>query len=73
MRELTEEEEMELALQMSMTNEQTSGVDSRVTEDAQFMSSVLSSLPGVDPNDQTLQNLLANIKKDEEKKEDKKQ
>lgn len=40
--------------------------------DPEYMKSVLSSLPGVDPNDPSIKNAVEEIKgKDEEKKQDK--
>ncbi len=50
------DEEMALALQMSMQNsDKKDTVDiNKVMEDPNFVNSVLSTLPGVDPNDETI-------------------
>jgi len=74
--ELTEEQEMQLALQMSMnaaSGEQDMG---EMMNDPNFVNSVLASLPGVDPNDEQIKNMLQNLqggdKKEEKKEGDKK-
>jgi 26S proteasome regulatory subunit N10 len=57
---------MQLALQMSMQTEQgdnKEGGDQQVN-DPQFVSQLLGSLPGVDPNDPAIKNALKNLKKD---------
>jgi len=71
MQESSEEQEMELALKMSTQStkpEQTSDLN-KVMEDADFVNSVLMSLPGVKPNDDRIKNVLASIGKSNEKKE----
>eukprot|EP00850_Spirogloea_muscicola_P002431 SM000009S23560 [mRNA] locus=s9:718272:721298:+ [translate_table: standard] len=76
--------ELSLALQMSMqqdTGAATSSADRAITDvlgDADFVNSILSSLPGVDPNDPQVQNVIASLQKsnkgspeeDTEKKDD---
>jgi 26S proteasome regulatory subunit N10 len=65
------------ALQMSMQEEAAlaSGENadmSKVLGDQSFLSSILSSLPGVDPNDPSVQDVLASLQADdEEQKKDK--
>jgi len=41
-------------------------------EDPNFVNSVLSSLPGVDPNDETIRSVLQSLSKPPEQKEEKK-
>ncbi|XP_010436961.1 PREDICTED: 26S proteasome non-ATPase regulatory subunit 4 homolog [Camelina sativa] len=58
-----EDQDLALALQMSMSGEESSeatGPGSLLGDQA-FISSVLSSLPGVDPNDPAVQALLASL------------
>jgi len=63
-----EDAEMALALQMSMQNDKKETVDiNKVMEDPNFVNSVLSSLPGVDPNDETIRSVLQSISKPEQK------
>eukprot|EP01115_Flamella_aegyptia_P015151 TRINITY_DN909_c0_g1_i2.p1 TRINITY_DN909_c0_g1~~TRINITY_DN909_c0_g1_i2.p1 ORF type:complete len:404 (+),score=138.61 TRINITY_DN909_c0_g1_i2:41-1252(+) len=76
MNDVDDDEEMKLALQMSMqasTNTSTNNdVDlSKIMEDPNFVNSVLSTLPGVDPNDETIKNVLASISKPDDKSQDK--
>ncbi|KAL5561180.1 hypothetical protein UlMin_030927 [Ulmus minor] len=75
----TEDHELALALQLSM-QESTPSDASKVLEDQSFVSSILSTLPGVDPNDPAVKDLLASLqnqsesqpkKEDEPPKEDK--
>lgn len=80
-----EDEEMQMALQMSMAQgaqpqatqpqaqAQPSG-DANSLQDQDFLNSVLSSLPGVDPNDERIRDVLSylGVEKKDEKKEDKK-
>jgi len=68
MQDLTEEQEMQLAMQMSVS--QSEDVN-KLMEDPQFVSSVLMSLPGVDPNDERVKSILDSMK-GTETKEDKK-
>jgi len=74
--DIGEEDEMAMALQMSMQAEaQAQGNKqddvNKVIEDPDFMDSVLKSLPGVDPNDERIKNVLASIGKSNEEKKDK--
>ncbi|PON90005.1 Proteasome subunit Rpn [Trema orientale] len=68
----SEDQELALALQMSM--QETSQSDtSKVLEDQSFVSSILATLPGVDPNDPAVKDLLASLQNQSEsqqKKED---
>ncbi|KAG6504067.1 hypothetical protein ZIOFF_036393 [Zingiber officinale] len=61
----TEDPELAHALQMSLqesTKEPVSQSDmSKVLEDPSFVASVITSLPGVDPNDPSLKDLLASL------------
>ncbi|XP_022763068.1 26S proteasome non-ATPase regulatory subunit 4 homolog [Durio zibethinus] len=70
-----DDQELALALQMSM---QDSSKDSsaqsdvsKVLGDQSFMSSILSSLPGVDPNDPNVKDLLASLPGQSESQEKK--
>ncbi|OMO74483.1 von Willebrand factor, type A [Corchorus capsularis] len=60
-----DDQELALALQMSMqeSSKDSSGQTdvSKVLGDQSFMSSILSSLPGVDPNDPDVKDLLASL------------
>eukprot|EP01114_Cavostelium_apophysatum_P024756 TRINITY_DN980_c0_g1_i1.p1 TRINITY_DN980_c0_g1~~TRINITY_DN980_c0_g1_i1.p1 ORF type:complete len:389 (-),score=127.08 TRINITY_DN980_c0_g1_i1:130-1296(-) len=75
--DVDEDDEMALALQMSMQENKpkASSADiNRAMEDPNFINSVLSRLPGVDPNDDRIKNVLASIGKtseSEKKDEDK--
>jgi 26S proteasome regulatory subunit N10 len=64
-----DDEELRLAMQMSQSS-QPSGQTQPPQQSGDFMASVLSSLPGVDPNDPNIKGILEAMKKDE-KKEDK--
>ncbi|XP_048430232.1 26S proteasome non-ATPase regulatory subunit 4 homolog isoform X2 [Pyrus x bretschneideri] len=68
------DQELALALQMSMqesAGEPSSQTDvSKVLEDQSFVSSILESLPGVDPNDPSVKDLLASLKNPSEDKEE---
>lgn len=62
---LTEEQEMQRAIQMSMSDSNTSqsttnpaGDFDEAMQDPDFMNSVLGSLSGVDTNDPRIQNVL---------------
>lgn len=83
--EMSEEDELQLALQLSMQDSENKPVESSKSEedvkssddniaeaakDAELMQSILSNLPGVDPNDPNLKNLLDSLKESE--KDDKK-
>lgn len=85
---LTEEEQMQRAIQMSMSGEDDSAANKggdydEAMQDPDFMNSVLGSLQGVDTNDPRIQNVLqgfssasnnsaADEDKDKKKKEDEK-
>ncbi|XP_062081938.1 26S proteasome non-ATPase regulatory subunit 4 homolog isoform X2 [Humulus lupulus] len=65
-----EDPDLALALQMSM-QEGTQSETSKVLEDQSFVSSILANLPGVDPNDPAVKDLLASMQnQSEQKKED---
>ncbi|XP_041020046.1 26S proteasome non-ATPase regulatory subunit 4 homolog isoform X1 [Juglans microcarpa x Juglans regia] len=79
---VADDPELALALQLSVqdsTEDVSSQSDmSKLLADQSFVSSILSSLPGVDPNDQSVKDLLASMQsqsesqqKEEEKKEPK--
>ncbi|KAJ3682589.1 hypothetical protein LUZ60_015162 [Juncus effusus] len=68
--------DLALALQMSVEagkgDDGASGSDvNKVLADQSFVSSILSSLPGVDPNDPSVKSLLESLQPEQEKKEDK--
>ncbi|XP_062023026.1 26S proteasome non-ATPase regulatory subunit 4 homolog [Rosa rugosa] len=67
------DQELALALQMSMqesAGEPSSQSDmSKVLEDQSFLSSILESLPGVDPNDPSVKELLASLKNQSQEKD----
>ena len=82
---LTEEEQMQRAIQMSMSGEDDSGANQNkggdydeAMQDPDFMNSVLGSLQGVDTSDPRIQNVLqgfssaSNNSATEEEKKDKK-
>ncbi|CAH8305599.1 unnamed protein product [Eruca vesicaria subsp. sativa] len=58
-----DDQDLALALQMSMSGEESSEATGagNLLGDQAFISSVLSSLPGVDPNDPAVQALLASL------------
>ncbi|PRQ21875.1 putative 26S proteasome regulatory complex, non-ATPase subcomplex, subunit s5a [Rosa chinensis] len=68
------DQELALALQMSMqesAGEPSSQSDmSKVLEDQSFLSSILESLPGVDPNDPSVKELLASLKNQSQEKDE---
>lgn len=64
-----EDQELALALQMSQQNSGQDDVN-KAMEDSSFLNSVLTSLPGVDPNDERIKNVLASLNKPEDKKKD---
>lgn len=84
--DLSEEEQMQIALQMSVhgaqqqqpqtTAQPPAGANTAASlHDQDFLNSVLSSLPGVDPNDERIRGVLSSIggeKKEEKKDEEKK-
>jgi len=74
-----DDEEMRLALQMSLgptpekaatQQEQSSGAAdiSKVMGDANFLNSILATLPGVDPDDERIKNALKQLEKKDDKK-----
>jgi len=72
-----EDEEMRAALQMSMTQaqaQQPAAGDTTSLQDQDFLNSVLSSLPGVDPNDERIRDVLSYLggERKPEKEDDKK-
>lgn len=71
----TTDPDLALALQMSVeAAKEDSGSQSDVNKvlgDQSFVSSILSSLPGVDPNDPSVRSLLDSLQPEQEKKEDK--
>ncbi|XP_078151859.1 regulatory particle non-ATPase 10 [Carex rostrata] len=71
----TTDPDLALALQMSVeAAKEESGNQSDVNKvlgDQSFVSSILSSLPGVDPNDPSVRSLLDSLQPEQEKKEDK--
>ena len=72
-----EDAAMKMALQMSMQPDAVEEAKTEQFQDPQFVSQLLGSLPGVDPNDPLIQNALRNLnageKKDESKDESKDQ
>jgi 26S proteasome regulatory subunit N10 len=64
-----DEEAMRLALQMSMQPEESDEAPQQF-QDSQFVTQLLGSLPGVDPNDPQIQNALGDGKNDEKKDSD---
>ncbi|KAF7049770.1 hypothetical protein CFC21_058254 [Triticum aestivum] len=75
-----DDQDLALALQMSVQDAEVAGQSdmSKVFEDRSFVTSILNSLPGVDPNDPSVKDLLASLhgqgeeeKKDKEDKPDK--
>lgn len=77
---LTEDEQLQMALQMSMVGgdktepapepapQQPADPSAALMQDSAFLASILSSLPGVDASDASIQNVLNSLKGD--KKED---
>ncbi|CAG4979537.1 unnamed protein product [Colias eurytheme] len=79
--ELSEEEQIALAMQMSMQQEAPQAEESmdvseeyaEVMNDPAFLQSVLENLPGVDPQSEAIRNAMSTIKKDKDDKDDKDQ
>ncbi|VFR02510.1 unnamed protein product [Cuscuta campestris] len=71
----SEDHDLALALQLSVqdsVNDQSNPTDmSKLLADQSFVSSILASLPGVDPNDPSVKDLLASMQSQSEKSEDK--
>ncbi|XP_044488960.1 26S proteasome non-ATPase regulatory subunit 4 homolog isoform X2 [Mangifera indica] len=69
-----EDKELALALQMSMqedTKDSSNPSDiNKVLGDQSFVSSILTSLPGVDPNDPSVKDLIASLQAQPEKKDE---
>ncbi|KFK30464.1 hypothetical protein AALP_AA7G264400 [Arabis alpina] len=67
-----EDQELALALQMSMSAEESNEATGagNLLGDQAFISSVLSSLPGVDPNDPAVRELLASMPDESKRKKD---
>ncbi|CAL5326496.1 unnamed protein product [Camellia sinensis] len=67
-----DDQDLALALQLSVqdsTKDQASETDmSKLLADQSFVSSILASLPGVDPNDPSVKDLLASMQSQSEKK-----
>jgi len=69
-----EDEEMRLALQLSMAGgapqaqSQTTPASDASNIDSNFVNSILSSLPGVDPDDERIKNALKQFEKKDDKK-----
>jgi len=77
MMEMDEDEEMQMALQMSMpgSGKEDEGATSTSEEtqtfqDPDFVNQLLSSMPGVDPNDPAIQQALQALQRGEKKKKD---
>ncbi|XP_027192327.1 26S proteasome non-ATPase regulatory subunit 4 homolog isoform X2 [Cicer arietinum] len=70
----TDDPELALALQMSVADsakDSASQTDvSKLLADQSFVSSVLASLPGVDPNDSSVKDLLASMQSQSDKNEE---
>mmetsp|Transcript_24058 Transcript_24058/g.27408 ORF Transcript_24058/g.27408 Transcript_24058/m.27408 type:complete len:426 (+) Transcript_24058:180-1457(+) len=67
-----EDAAIQMALQMSMQVEEE-GKSSEQFQDPQFVSQLLGSLPGVDPNDPQIQNALRSINNEDEEEKKKKE
>ncbi|XP_042476288.1 26S proteasome non-ATPase regulatory subunit 4 homolog [Macadamia integrifolia] len=69
-----EDQDLAFALQMSVQdNAKDSANQTEMREvlgDQSFLSSILGSLPGVDPNDPSVKDLLASLQGQSEQKED---
>ena len=75
---MTEDEELQMALQMSMQGSESADVAEKKEEkkgqedeevDPEVWQSALSSLPGINPEDPAIQDVIKSLK--EQKKEDK--
>eukprot|EP00262_Sarcandra_glabra_P012027 TRINITY_DN299_c0_g1_i1.p1 TRINITY_DN299_c0_g1~~TRINITY_DN299_c0_g1_i1.p1 ORF type:complete len:403 (+),score=109.83 TRINITY_DN299_c0_g1_i1:97-1305(+) len=67
-----EDQELALALQMSVQDDakDSSTEANKVLGDQSFVSSILASLPGVDPNDPSVKDLLASLQDQSDKKDE---
>ncbi|VVC99190.1 26S proteasome non-ATPase regulatory subunit 4 [Leptidea sinapis] len=78
--ELSEDEQIALAMQMSMQQDAPAAEESmdvseeyaEVMNDPAFLQSVLENLPGVDPQSEAIRNAMSTIKKDKDDKNEKK-
>ncbi|XP_024530354.1 26S proteasome non-ATPase regulatory subunit 4 homolog [Selaginella moellendorffii] len=61
-----EDQDLAFALEMSMQGEGSEGDMNKVLGDPSFMNSILASLPGVDPNDPSVRDVLAALQAEEE-------
>ncbi|XP_077231323.1 26S proteasome non-ATPase regulatory subunit 4 homolog [Tasmannia lanceolata] len=70
----TEDQELAYALRMSVQDKtedlSTQSEMNKVLGDQSFLSSILASLPGVDPNDPSVKDLLASLQAQSEQKKD---
>jgi 26S proteasome regulatory subunit N10 len=68
-----DDQDLALALQMSVQDAEMPGQSdmSKVFEDRSFVTSILNSLPGVDPNDPSVKDLLASLHGQAEQEENK--
>eukprot|EP01116_Phalansterium_solitarium_P017369 TRINITY_DN425_c0_g6_i1.p1 TRINITY_DN425_c0_g6~~TRINITY_DN425_c0_g6_i1.p1 ORF type:complete len:392 (-),score=145.24 TRINITY_DN425_c0_g6_i1:190-1365(-) len=71
MADADDDEEMRLALQMSMAESSVPAAAADAMQDAEFVNSVLASLPGVDPTDPRIQSVLASLKDNSSKDQSK--
>ncbi|XP_059059089.1 26S proteasome non-ATPase regulatory subunit 4 [Achroia grisella] len=78
--ELSEEEQIALAMQMSMQQDAPPAAEesmdvseeyAEVMNDPAFLQSVLENLPGVDPQSEAIRNAMSHLKKDKDDKDDK--
>ncbi|KAI3695910.1 hypothetical protein L1987_78914 [Smallanthus sonchifolius] len=66
-----DDQDLALALQFSMQEDAKDQSDmGKLLADQSFVSSILTSLPGVDPNDPSVKDLLASMQNQPEKKDD---
>lgn len=72
-----DDQDLQLALQLSVedsvkeSSSQSNQTDmSKLLADQSFVSSIIASLPGVDPNDASVKDLLASMQKEAEKKDE---
>ncbi|XP_055828296.1 26S proteasome non-ATPase regulatory subunit 4 homolog isoform X3 [Solanum dulcamara] len=66
-----EDQELLLALQLSVQNNSKDETDvTKLLADQSFVSSILASLPGVDPNDPSIEGLLASMQSQSESQND---
>uniref|UniRef100_A0A803MHN1 26S proteasome non-ATPase regulatory subunit 4 homolog n=1 Tax=Chenopodium quinoa TaxID=63459 RepID=A0A803MHN1_CHEQI len=77
MSDAADDQDLQLALQLSVeegakeSTSQSSQTDmTKLLADQSFVSSILASLPGVDPNDPSVKDLLASMHNQSEKKDD---